>query len=278
MKRYRVLSYDFDTRANILSKEIGENWQPHIKEMWQRNKYQITQGLMAEYGSINSEGKIKNFCDMGAMPISLIAFHNNFFRQARSAFVIGAYYPALTALCSLGERVLNHLMLLFRNDFKNTEEYKAVHRKDSFDNWDLAINTLEKWGVLLPAASTSFRLLRDLRNKALHFNPDTDTNDRELALEANNLFIKIINEQFSGFGVLPWYIEGTLGATFVKKNYESYPFVEKIVLPNCGNVGFMHLLEAGSSGWVVVDNYEYDNREVTDEEFCNLFNNRNHSA
>ncbi|MDO8437569.1 MAG: hypothetical protein Q7S69_05340 [Nitrosomonadaceae bacterium] len=177
MKRYTVLAYDFDARANILNQEIGDNWKPHIKEMWQRNKHQVIEGLAAEYGSIGLHEKVKNFRAIGAMPISLIAFHNKFFHQARSAFVVGAYYPALTAFCALGERVLNHLVLLFRDDFKETKEYKKVYRKDSFDNWDLAIDTLESWGIVLPAAAQTFRLLRDLRNKTLHFNPDTDAND-----------------------------------------------------------------------------------------------------
>lgn len=274
MKRYRVLAYDFDARANILDIEIGENWEPHVKEMWQKNKHQIIEGLAAEYGPIGLHEKVKNFRDIGAMPISLIAFHNKFFRQARSAFVIGAYYPALTAFCSLGERVLNHLMLLFRDDFKGTNEYKHVYRKSSFDNWDLAIETLESWGILLPTAAASFRALRDLRNSTIHFNPATDTNDRDMALEANNIFAKIVDEQFSAFSVLPWYIVGTEGAMFVKCDYINNPFVKKIVLPNCQLVGFMHLLEHKNNKWIVIDDYEYEDRNVTDDEFRDLYNNR----
>ena len=120
--------------------------------------------------------------------------------------------------------------------------------------------------------------MRNLRNKTLHFNPDTDTNDRALALEANNIFTKIVNEQFSGFGVLPWYIEGTLGAMFIKKDYESHPFVKKVVLPNCHLVGFMHLLEVKNNQWIVIDNYPYEDREVSDMEFRDLFNNRSFPA
>jgi hypothetical protein len=274
MKRYRVLAFDFDARANILNQEIGDKWEPNVKAMWEQNKQQIIDGLAAEYGPTGLHEKVENFKSIGAMPISLIAFHNKFFRQARSAFVIGAYYPSLTAFCALGERVLNHLVILFRDDFKGSKEYKHVYRKDSFDNWDLAIDTLESWEILLPKTVQSFKLLRNLRNKTLHFNPDTDANDRAMAFEANKLFTEIVNEQFSGFGLQPWYIEGTKGAMFVKKNYENRPFVNKVVLSNCQLVGFMHQLEARKGQWIVLDNHKYEDRHVSDQEFRDLFNNR----
>lgn len=274
MKRYRVLAYDFDTRAVILSEEPGPEWTPQAKEHWANNKQRIIERIAHEYGPTRLHQKIENFKVIGALPISLIAFHNQFFRQARASFVIGAYYPALTAVCALGERILNHLILLLRNDYRSTPEYKHVYRKDSFDDWTLAIDTLESWGVLLPNASTAFRTLRDYRHRALHFNPETDTNDRQLALDAILKFNEIVSEQFSGFGTQPWYIEGTLGAIFVKKSHESIPFVQKVVLPNCQVVGYMHLLELQNGQWVVKDSYAYDDKEVTDEEFRDLYNNR----
>jgi hypothetical protein len=274
MKRYRVLRQDFDTRANVLKQEISPEWQDSVKAQWKKNKEQIVEELCAELGAIGLHRKVQDFIDIGAAPISLVAFHNRFFRQVRYAFTIGAYYPALTASCALGERILNHLVLLLREDFRNTREYKQVCRKNSFDNWDLAIGTLEKWGVLLPDVAVTYRELRDIRHRTLHFSPETDQNDRSLSLEAINKLTEIISGQFSGFGPQPWYIEGTVGAIFVKRGSEQTPFVRRVVLPNCHVVGYLHLLQLGPGGWIVMDDHPYGDREVSDEEFRELFNNR----
>jgi hypothetical protein len=47
MKRYRVLAYDFDTRANILNTDIKDDWKPQVKAQWENNKNQIKEGLIA---------------------------------------------------------------------------------------------------------------------------------------------------------------------------------------------------------------------------------------
>lgn len=274
MKRYRVLTYDFDTRATILSQEIGEDWEPRVKETWAENKTHIKEGLLAEYGPWGGFRKIDDFIEMGPAPFSIIAFHNKFLRQVRSAFVTGAYYPALTGTCALGERILNQLILHLRDDFRGSPEYKKVYNRDSFDNWDLAIDTLENWQALLPEVAANFRKLRDARNRAIHFNPETDHNDRRLALETIRIISDIINGQFAGLGPLPWYIPDAQGATFVKRVAESLPFVRRIVLPNCYLVGHLHTLELKNDNWIVHDEHEYGDGEITDEEFTELFNNR----
>jgi len=273
MKRYRVLAYDFDTRATILKQEIKDDWKDGVKELWRNNKTSIKEDLIAEYGSVRAFEKIDNFIDLDAHSISIIAFHNKFLLQIRSAYVIGSYYPALIGACALGERILNHLILRLRNYYKATEEYKKVYRKDSFDNWNLAINTLEAWSVLLPDVVYSFRELKEIRNKSTHFNPETDTNDKELALEAIVKLKEIISGQFSGFGTQPWFINGTRGACYIRKDFEENPFVIEIVIPNCVKVGHLHKLEHGHNGWVVHDFEDYANIEITDKRFTKLVNN-----
>jgi len=271
VKRYRVLSMDFDMRANILSLPAPE---PASKgrELGRRNTELIIQGLVAQYGTYHADEKTKNFIDLGASPISVVAFHNVFFRQARDAFVMGAYYPALTAICALGERVLNHLVLKLRDEFQATPEYKEVYRKDSFDNWDLAIDTLEAWRVLLPEAAALFRKLKAFRNRTIHFNPETEQGTRDIALDALKIFHGIIDKQFSGFGGQPWYIPDAVGVSFVRKAAESEPFVAHVILPSCTLVGPAHRLEhVGDGHLVAVDPTEYPDREVTDEEFIELF-------
>jgi hypothetical protein len=274
MKRYRVLVFDFDTRATILAQEPGPQWSQQAKEANERSKRGIIEGLGREFGPVDLDQKVENFKAIKALPISLIAFHNRFFRQARAAFVGGCYYPALTSVCALGERVLNHLILRLREYYRATPEYKTVYRKDSFDDWNVAIGTLVAWGVLLPRATEAFHELREYRNGAIHFNPEIDTNDRSLALDAILKFNDIVIEQFSGFGTQPWYIGGTLGAIFVKKGYEEIPFVKEIVLPNCHKVGHLHLLEMQQGGWVVKDDHDYGDKAISDEEFKDLYNNR----
>jgi hypothetical protein len=174
----------------------------------------------------------------------------------------------------LGERILNHLVLRLRDYFKATDEYKKVYRKDSFDNWDLAINTLEAWGVLLPNVVKSFLDLKEIRNKSIHFNPETDSNDKELSLEAIRKLKEIVSGQFSGFGGQPWFIEGIKGACYIKHEYEENPFVKEVVIPNCVKVGHLHTLEHGHTGWEVNDSHDYAEIEITDERFAELMNNR----
>jgi hypothetical protein len=182
---------------------------------------------------------------------------------------MGGYYPALTASCALGERILNHLILIPREDFKGTPEYKRVYNKDSFDNWDIAIDTLAAWDVLLPVVVVEFRKLRDRRNDAIHFRPEVDENDRALALAAISNLNSILGNQFSAFGPQPWFITDIPGEIYIKKDWESRPFIRKIYLPNCAAVGPQHKIESVTP-WVIEDDYVYEQREITDQEFCSL--------
>src|SRR5262249_49712736 len=233
MKRYRVLSFDFDARVHTLTLAILDEWEERVRDLHRQNKQNIENSLVSAYGLHDRETKLQNFIDLADKPMSVLAFHNRFFEQIRTAFVMGAFYPALTATCSLGERILNYLILILRNDYKSTPEYKKVYRKDAFDNWDLPIDTLESWGVLLPDVVVQFRRLKEMRNRALHFRPEVDHNDRELALEAVRCLREIIRCQFSAFGPQPWFITNIPGEIYIKKAWETQPFIQKVYLPNC---------------------------------------------
>jgi hypothetical protein len=269
MKRYRILSFDFDASVYLLTLEIRDEWEEDIKNQHRQNKESVEQSLVESYGAQAQEAKRQNFIDLGDKPFSILAFHNRFFAQVRNAFVMGAYYPALTAACSLGERILNYLILILREDYKHTPEYKTVYRKDSFDNWDLPINALESWDILLPDVAKNFRRLKDMRRKAIHFRPEVDRNARELALAAIQCLREIISNQFSAFGPQPWFIKSMLGESYIKKSWENKPFIKKVYLPNCLLVGPSHQIEALFPQAVVKD-IEYEAREITDEEFSEL--------
>src|SRR6185437_16568300 len=134
--RRRHLSYtlDFDTRLHTLE-DPGEGWDEAAKAMHLTNREQTRQSLAAEFGADQLDAKIQNFVAIGSKPFSVLAYHNPLFDEARRAFVIGAYYPALVGACALGERILNHLILDLRAHYGHTPEYKKVYRKDSFDDW-----------------------------------------------------------------------------------------------------------------------------------------------
>jgi len=277
-KRYRVLNMDFDARPNILSLEIRPEWDTHIQEQHRRNKNQVRQSIIDEYGKMNLDAKIQDFQDFGVVPLSVVAFHNTFFRQIRAAFVSGSYYPALTGACALGERILNHLILRLRKHFKATPQYKRVHQKDSFDDWTVAIDTLTAWGVLQTEVVEDYCKLRESRINAIHFRQDLDRIVREPALKACQLLSSIIEKQFGAFGLHPWFIRGTKGAAFISADFENSPFIKEVYLPNCRRVGPYHRLEyRGNWMVVIVADPPVEGRDcLTDDEFAQLFNNSSH--
>jgi hypothetical protein len=216
---------------------------------------------------------MKNFCDLGESPNSIYAFHNRFFRQIRDAFVMNAFYPALTAACALGERLLNHLLIAVRESYKGRPEYRHVYRKKSFADWKIPIETLLAWKVLGQEAADAFQTLREIRNKTLHFNPEIDHDDRNMAMLAIQTLGRIISRQFAASGDLPWFIPNTSGASFLKKTVENDPFIKAVYIPQCVLVGPRHRLEMKGNGWGVID-IEYPDSPVTDIEFVELLNNK----
>jgi len=270
MKRYRVLNFDFDSSATVLTVEIRDEWDEHTKELYRNNKRRIKEGLIHEYGEHQADQKLQNLGDLGSKPLSIVAFHNRFADQVRRAFIVGANYPALTGACALGERILNHLVLALRKDFRSTPEYKKIYRKHSFDDWALAIDTLESWQVLLPEVVKAFRELAKIRHRAIHFNPEVDRNDRALALKAIGCLYDIISTQFGAFGRQPWFIPDIPGESYIKRDAETEPFVRSIYLPNCRRVGPKHRLELDGCVFNVRDDTKYEDREISDEEFRGL--------
>lgn len=119
MRRFRIPGMDFDSRALTLE-PIPEHWEEQVKILHRQNQERTIGRLKAQYGEAGFDQKLANFRELGSMPFSVVAFHNRFQRQARQAFVHGQYYPALTATCALSERVLNHLVIGLRDDYKSS--------------------------------------------------------------------------------------------------------------------------------------------------------------
>ena len=277
MKRYRVLAVDFDTRATILSLKIDPAWDANVRDTWRSAQETLRTALRAQFGEVDAEEKERNFCEMGAAPFSVIGYHNAFLRQARAAFVIGAYYPALTAACCLGERILNHLILDLRDDFDRTAEYKRVYDKQSFDDWRPALAVLRSWGVLRPNADDAFKQMHRLRNASVHFQSDLRREVRARAAEAIRLISEVVEQQFGAFGPHPWFIPNAHGVSFLTAASTGDPFVRKFYLPSCALVGPRHTLEEVDGRLVPRDDHAYPERELSDEEFLRAFHDARQS-
>lgn len=282
VRRFRIFSFDFDSRPRDLLEAPGETWSDEAREQWRHRREQLIASLAAEFGSHNIDRKVEDFAAFGTKPFSIVAHHNAMFEHVRSAFVSGAYYAALTGACALGERILNHLMLDLRDHYKATHQYKLVYRKDSFDRWSMVIDTLEAWKVLLPEAVVVFRELEQLRNRSIHFNPETASHLRSDALLAAGLLIRIIETQFCAFGLQPWFIEGTLGAGFIKREWEDNPFVAHYYCAKNVCVGPFHLVDLHPvNGWRFIDHPDYGEfgiDSLTDEQFKDVFNDHDPAA
>jgi hypothetical protein len=273
-RRHISWGMDFDSRALFLNTETPDHYEHAVKVLHKSNLVSTRASIVAEFGESDIDLKIENFIAMGTKPFSILAHHNGLFHQIRQSFVMGAYYPALVGACALGERILNHLIIDMRDHYKGTPEYKKVFRKDSFDDWRLPIDTLESWGVLLPDTVTEYRRLMALRHRSIHFNPATVRTLRDEALAAVGHMREIIDQQFSSHADRPWFIANTRGHCFIRKSFETHPYVRTYFLPHCPFVGHLFGMAPIAGGWQFFDHSDYGDGEVTDDEFAALYNDR----
>ncbi len=274
MKRHLFYPFDFDARANTFI-EIQPHWEENVRKLHEENQKNTIARLKFELGELDFEQKFKNFKDAGAVQPSIISYHNLFARQARYAFYYGLYYPSLLASCALGERILNHLIIDLRDQFKHSEHYKKVWNKSSVDDWSKAIGILEDWQVFLSAEVTeNFRALATLRNRSVHFNPGMLDTLRETALQALHLIQDIISRQF-GYGALPALtIPGTNGFFFLSSESLHRPFVKIFILTQCPQLGPYMAISFNTDAILFHDRLNYEGAEMTDEEFATAFNAR----
>lgn len=263
---------DFDFTANYLNMpELDDSATDEARRWWTSHQDSIVEELGLRYGQEQLEAKVQNLKDIDAQPFSVISFHNHFYRQARHAFIVGAYYPSLTATVALGERILNELVLGLRSDFPVPKDRPKIGTKKSFNNWKLMIDALEEWEVLLPDVVAACKRLEKIRQSSVHFNPLSHDQVRSMAVEAILAMNLIINRQFGILGNQPWFIPDIRGASYIRQAYEQHPFIRRFILPHCGLVGPKHRLnyDEHTGLWSVTDEtYEAD--EVTDEEFRDL--------
>ncbi len=301
MKRYFVplSAVSFDTRSMTLTLEVKDDWEEKFRNQSIESRNQVFDGLAQQYGILNFYMKLANFIELGRNPFSVVSFHNIFLGQCRDSFVAGNYYPALTGACALGERILNHLVLKFRDYRKCTDSYKKVYGKESFDNWNTAIDVLEEWQVFIDegvfrawqafvinrtrlskeetdlhtssGVADLFRRLHNLRNDSLHFRIDLEAETRKPALRAIQLLQDIVAAQFGVERPLPWFIKGP-GEIFIKKEFEGSPLIREFYLPACELVGPDYQIKIEANILRVSDPGPYEDKEISDEEFVALLN------
>ena len=256
MKRYRLLNADFDGRESVLW-----NHDPRLDAV----REEVIEQMKGQYGSTDFTRKLLNWTSLGRKPYSITAFHNQFLTQARDAFVVGCYYPSLTATCALGERILNHMWLSFKHDYASPPK---LTNKGALNDWVKLIGTMVDWGFLLPEVARDFKLLEKARQQAIHFRPEVDIDARPLALDALRLLQSIIEGQFSSHGDRPWYITGFDREVYIKREWEESPYIKRLYLQHCVLVGPKHAIR-GVNPWRVEDK-EYPDGQVSDDEFVIL--------
>ncbi len=273
-RRHLSWGMDFDSRAMTLAQKVEDTWSPEQQEMHSRNLESARRGLIAEFGEWDIDRKVADFIAIDTKPMSVLAYHNQFFEQIRKAFVLGSYYPALVGACALGERILNHMVLDMRPFFAHTPEHELVAKQGAFSKWALPIDTLVAWDIMLPKAAEEFRALMPLRHRSIHFNAGIYARLRDDALAAILHMRAIIDTQFGSFGRQPWFMPGTTGHLFIKKDYETHPFVTTYYLSRCPFVGPLFGMAYGQGGWDFFDIPDYGDGAWTDEEFAREFMER----
>lgn len=91
-------------------------------------------------------------------------------------------------------------------------------------------------------------------------------------MKALNYLSKIIELQL-GF-LFNRVIPGTAGSFFIPKFVEYEAFIKEYYLPRCPLVGPYYSVENKQGKWSFIDWDNYEEKDIRDEEFVELFNNR----
>jgi hypothetical protein len=263
MKRYMWTNFFIGTIRNfVLSPDLPQA----VKE---QELDSLRRMLAAKHGTDDIEGKLERYLNFKPPDLVVVTEFHPMVLEVEDAYICGHYYPSLTGACCIGERILNVLVLRLRDYHKKSEWYKRIYGKESFDDWGQAIQILSDWNVLSRTLATTFTELKDIRHQSVHFRRLPDLENR--AIDALNCVLKITNELF-GMRDDVLFIQGHL---FVKKQMEADPVVKEFYLPAAHYVGHRYRVENDKGTAVVIDEHEYENREITDEEFIELVKSAN---
>ncbi|MFH1559910.1 MAG: hypothetical protein ABID84_00640 [Chloroflexota bacterium] len=259
MKRWRLLRNTWiDTRRNSFLPGMSRAEEAVMR-------HELRQELEIEFGARDIDAKVERFLEASPPWIRPIWPNLNPEHEIYNAYVLGAYYPALVGACCLGEAILNELVVRLREHFKNTPSYKKVYRKDSFQDWDLAISVLLEWEVFDTTLADSYRQLSTLRKQAAH--PKVLSDVQSKSKEALKLYSGMMNKLFGpGENVVFW----CPGEMYIKREKETDPLVIEFFIPSCDYVGFKHTIRLVNGGMQYVDFDDYEDKFVDDAEFRRL--------
>lgn len=260
MKRYRFTTFIIDSTRSLLKVSV-----PHLEEQRQQD----IDRLRSRFGELDFDAKLERYLELDSPNVTVITEYYWVLNEAADAYACGYFYPALTSACCLGERILNILILNLREYYKTTPSYKKVWNKDSFQNWDEAIDVLAEWGVLADTLAELYKELWKIRKDAIHLKAVSDFQPQ--ALKAIQYIMKItgnlfgLNERNDIFFWVP-------GEPYIRKEEENEPLVKEFFIPNCTLVGYKYSVRSGPQPGLFIydDPYEYEDREITDDEFKKL--------
>jgi uncharacterized protein YutE (UPF0331/DUF86 family) len=254
-RMYQVVNYYVDTRSNILRHE----------QMDKKTKTEIVEGLKDDFGSQDFQEKLDRYIDLEFSLLGIPEEYPGLLNQIISAYSSGYYYPAITASGALGERILNRLILKTRDYFKSDSEYKKIHNKKSFDNWDKTISFLERNGVILSEVAKLFKQLEKYRNDSIHYNDGY--NFKENSKLAVKNILEIIDKQFNYINRKDlFWVFNVPGEIFVKSEVIDKPFIKEFVLDKCEYITPYHKRESDT----FVLNKVAPLAPLSDEEFIKL--------
>jgi hypothetical protein len=258
MKRYRWTSFYVDTERALYR-------HPAFPNGFVMDRERLQAEIAFKYGELNVDKKSDRWLSLDVPSLCAPGEYLDLLHEIEHSYTVGAFYPALTGACCLGERILNHLILLCRKHKTSHPRYKEVWDKESIDDWTKALSILKAWALLPKSDDVSFRKLLRLRNPAVHFGPVEERESR--AFEALQLAFSITS---SLFGQENERFMWCSGEVYIKKEYEADPVTVEFVLPHCHLLGYAHVIESS-----VVDGQMsnvlrepvYETTDISDSEF-----------
>lgn len=254
MKRYRCTSFFIDCIRNT----------PDKKE--------IEEYVISRYGERGIEDKLKRYLSFKPSSLAIIGEYHDLLQEIDDSYILGLYYPALTASCCLGERIFNILILRLMDYHKTSQYYKNIYSKESLTDWTSSINILRDWKVIdSEDISSKYLKLEEIRHGIIHFRKLDDIEEKT---QDALVIIHDITTYFFAVGKRNDIYFLCSGEIYVKKQAEQVPFVKEIILPHCVLVGYKHKVESLNKGELFIkDENGYELEEISDEEFCKLRTN-----
>lgn len=255
---HRVTSFAFDARVNSLKQNSSAKTQEPV-----------IRSLRADWGEADFDSKLDRFKKLDLAFIGMPDEYYELLMSVVSTYCCGYFYPAMTSAGSLGERILNRLLIKTRKHFKLSKHYKKVWNKNSFEQWDFPIKVLTEWSIISEEVANFFNELKDYRNDSVHYNDDYDFDSN--SHNAVKALANIINCQFNYASRkdVCWVFD-IPGEIWLKSKMKSDPFVIEFILPHCVQLT-PHCEPTAKppkkGELIVLDPY-------SDEEFIKLRNNR----